>query len=365
MKLFLNYQFADPWWLLALLLLPLILWLRTLRQVPVLLVPFAAVWHRPSVASASRWPLFLGLLGASLLAIALARPQRIDEKRAARSEGYDIMIAIDLSTSMLSEDFEENGEPINRLQAVTPVLKAFINDRPNDRIGIVIFSGKAYTLSPLTFDHGWLMKQVERLRTGLIEDGTAIGDGLGAALTRLEQADRSSQSQRKGAFVVLMTDGVNNRSTLSPEQATQIAKSRGIPVYTIGAGRTGYVQMPRFDQRTGKRVGSSTVLSELDENTLREMANATGGRYFAARDANTVRSAFESIDRAQKIEFQAKSFLVTTELFIWPATSALTFLGIALLLTRLSVARPKARTATSSQAPPLPVRAPETLSTAS
>lgn len=328
-----HLVFHDPLWLLALLALPLLFWLRGRRKVPVLLVPFAAAWYRPSLASVSRWPVALALTGLALLIVALARPQRIEDKREVRTQGYDLMLAIDLSGSMLAEDYERDGERVNRLQAIKPVIQAFINERPSDRIGIVVFSGKAYTLAPLTFDHDWLARQTERLRIGLIEDGTAIGDGLGVALTRLEQAQRESGGRRQGAFVVLLTDGANNRGALTPPQAAEIAKARGIPVYTIGAGRDGIVPFPVFDEQ-GNKIGMRRLLSDLDESALRDIATATGGRYFRAADQDTIAAAFSAIDQAKKIEFQAKSYLVTTELFHWPAAPGLFALVLGALFAR-------------------------------
>jgi Ca-activated chloride channel family protein len=323
-----SYTFHDPWWLLALLLLPLLTWIRGRRGAPVLVVPFAAAWHRPSLIPTSRWPVTLAVLGIVLLIVALARPQIVEDKREVKQQGYDLMLAIDLSGSMLAEDYERDGERINRLQAVKPIIQAFISQRTSDRIGMVVFSGRAYTLAPLTFDHDWLERQVERLKLGMIEDGTAIGDGLGVALTRLEQAKREQGTKRMGAFVVLMTDGANNRGVLTPEQATNIAKSRGIPVYTIGAGRDGLVPMPVFDDN-GNKIGYRRAISDLDEGQLRAVADATGGQFFRAFDLDTTEKAFAAIDAAQKIEFQAKSYLLTTELFHWVAIpgSALLFLG--------------------------------------
>jgi Ca-activated chloride channel family protein len=329
-----DFQLADPLWLFALLLVPAVLILRGRRRVPVMLVPFAAAWHRPSLASASRWPAWLVTAGLILLIIALARPQRVEDRREVRTEGYDIMLAIDLSGSMLAEDYERGSERINRLQAIKPVIQAFINNRPTDRIGIVVFAGKAYTLAPLTFDHAWLSRQTDRLEIGLIEDGTAIGDGLGVALTRLEQSRHDHEGRRQGAFVVLLTDGSNNRGSLQPAQAAAIAQSRGVPVYTIGAGRDGFVPFPVKDQQTGRVLGYRRVLSDLDEGTLREIAATTGGQYFRADDANTVAGAFRAIDSARKIEFQAKSHLVTTELFHWPAAPGLFALALGAILIR-------------------------------
>src|SRR6185436_8195107 len=227
-----RFVLHDPIWLIALAALPLLAWMRGRRRVPVLLVPFASAWHRPSLTAPSRWPVALAFVGLALIIGALARPQRVEDKREVRSEGYDIMLAIDLSGSMRAEDYEKDGERINRLQAIKPVIQAFIEKRRDDRIGVVLFSGKAYTMAPLTFDHDWLAKQLERVKIGLIEDGTAIGDGLGVALTRLEQAKRTAGSKRIGAFVVLLTDGANNRGSLTPAQAADLAKARSVPVYT-------------------------------------------------------------------------------------------------------------------------------------
>lgn len=325
---FADYQFADPLWLLALLVLPLLVWVRGRRGAPVLIVPFAASWHRPSLLPSSRWPVALAMTGLVLLILALARPQIVEDKREVKQQGYDLMLAIDLSGSMLAEDYERGGDRINRLQAIKPVIQAFVNQRTSDRIGLVVFSGRAYTLAPLTFDHEWLARQIERLKIGLIEDGTAIGDGLGVALTRLEQAGREEGSRRKGAFVVLLTDGANNRGLLTPEQATDIAKARGIPVYTVGAGRDGLVPMPVFDE-SGNKIGYRRTISDLDENQLQGISEATGARFFRAADSDTIEKAFAAIDQAQKIEFTAKSYLLTTELFHWFAIpgAAVLFLG--------------------------------------
>ena len=313
-----NYTFHDPLWLLALFVLPLLMWVRGRRGAPVLVVPYAAAWHRPSLIPTSRWPAGFAATGLILLIVALARPQIIEDKREVKQQGYDLMLAIDLSGSMLSEDYERGGERINRLQAIKPIIQAFINQRTSDRIGVVVFAGRAYTLAPLTFDHDWLARQIERLKINMdgFEDGTAIGDGLGVALTRLEQAKREDGLKRKGAFIVLMNDGANNRGVLTPEQATEIARARGIPVYTIGAGRDGLVPFPVFDDNHNK-IGYSRRISDLDENALHVISDATGAKFFRAFDVDTAEKAFAAIDASQKIEFQAKSYLLTTELFHW------------------------------------------------
>jgi Ca-activated chloride channel family protein len=328
-----NYRLADPVWLAAAVLLPLIVWIRGRARVPVLLVPFAAAWHRSSLTAASNWTAGLALSGILLVILALARPQRVEDKREIRSQGYDIILAVDLSGSMLSEDYEKDGERINRLQAIKPVIQAFIERRPSDRIGVVLFSSKAYTLAPLTTDHAWLARQLERVKIGLIKDGTAIGDALGVALTRLDQAAREAGGKRKGAFIVLLTDGANNMGALTPMQSAQLAMARGIPIYTIGAGKDGRVPFPIFDE-TGKKVSYTWIEADLDEGALKDIAETTGGRFFRAADTGTIESAFTSIDASQKIEFQAKSYLLTTELFPWLAVPGLALFGAGAWVSR-------------------------------
>ncbi len=346
-----NFVLRNPEWFFALFFVPVALWLRRRRAVQVLIVPFAATWHRPAQATLSRWPAGLAFAGLVLIVAGLARPQRVEDKREVRTQGYDIMLAIDLSGSMLAEDYERDGRRVNRLIAIKPVVQAFINKRPNDRIGIVVFSGRAYTLAPLTFDHDWLERQTERLKIGLIEDGTAIGDGLGVALTRLEQAKRDDGGKRQGAFVVLLTDGANNRGLMTPEQASDIAKARGIPVYTIGAGQAGLAPMPQINDR-GQQVGYRMVMTDLDENALHEISDKTKGQFFRAYDTGTIESAFAAIDKAQKIEFQAKSYLITSELFPWlAAPGALLVLAAALILRAPGRGRVAPPAATPAPAP--------------
>jgi Ca-activated chloride channel homolog len=330
-----DFQFARPLWLLVpLVLLPV--WLARRRlPVSVLVIPSAAAWTAGTRLTVRRWPYYLAAAALVFLSAALARPQRIDDHQVIKGEGYDIVLALDLSTSMLSEDGVRDGRQVNRLEALTPVIEAFIRQRPADRIGLVVFSGRAYTLAPLTHDHAWLGRQLARLRIGLIEDGTAIGDGLGLALTRLTQAERDHQSEapRAGAFAIVLTDGANNRGQLTPAQATSIATAKKIPVYTIGVGRDGIVPYPVFDE-AGRRTGTGRMMSDLDETELRRIAADTGGLYFRADAPDAAENAFRAIDRSQKITFDARSQLLTTELYFWPA--ALGSLCLALVaLTRI------------------------------
>jgi Ca-activated chloride channel homolog len=337
----------DPLWLLALAALPLAVWLRGRARVPVLLVPFAAEWHRPSIVGRSRLPAALALAGLALVIGALARPQKVESSRHSRAQGYDIVLAVDLSSSMLSEDYERNGHRVNRIDTIKPVIQAFIEGRPSDRIGVVVFSGKAYTLAPLTTDHEWLSRQVERIHIGIIQDGTAIGDGLGVALTRLEQGAREVAGKRKGAFIVLLTDGANNMGSLAPMQAASIARARGVPIYTIGAGKDGMVPFPLYDDKGRKFY--RYIMADLDEDALRDIANTTGGHFYRAAETDTVESAFREIDKAQRIDFQAKTYLETTELFPWLAIP-----GLALLLLAVLFSRPDLRIGAVTPAPEAP-----------
>ena len=322
-----GWTLADPLWLLALLLIPLAVWWRGRRSRPVLVIPRVARWAGTPTISLGRGPSVLAGVGLALLIVGLARPQQLEEKKQVRQKGYDIMLAIDLSPSMLAEDYEGPTGRINRVQAIQPIIEAFISKRPTDRIGVVIYGGRAYTLSPLTFDHEWLARQIQRLRVGLVEDATAVGDGLGLAVSRLEQAEKEKDGQRKGAFIILLTDGSNNSGVLAPRQAAELARAKGIPVYTIGAGQPGVVPMPVIDN-AGRKLGYRQAISDLDEDTLQRIAETTGGKFFRAMDVGTAEAAFAAIDKRQRIEFSAKSQLRAHEwYFAWVGPGAVAFLG--------------------------------------
>ncbi len=340
-----GIRFEDPLWLLALALAPVIFWLRRKRSIAFWVIPFAGVWAGPAGRRFSRWPAWLAGAGLALLLAALARPQQRTQRIGTRSQGYDLMLAVDLSGSMLTEDYLAGGKPINRLEAIKPVLKAFTDRRPDDRIGVVIFAGRAYTLSPLTTDHIWLSRQIDQLRIGRIEEGTAIGDGLGLALMRLERMERIGQvggTPRLGAFIVLVTDGANNHGALAPAEAAQLARLSGIPVYALGIGHSGKVSVPILDDQ-GRKQGYRKEESDLDEGALRQIAEATGGRYFRADDTGTIEAAFAAINATRKNEFRSHAYLVTTELFPWLAGAATALFALAALLLPSRFGTPAAR----------------------
>ncbi len=304
----------DPLLFFALLVIPVIYYLRSRKRPSMRVIPFAAAWDGGSRFRTRQLELILFTIGLGLLIAAAARPQLVQDRRSVRQSGYDLVLAIDLSGSMLFEDYENGVSRMNRWEVVRPVVEAFIQQRVSDRIGVVVFSGKAYTLAPLTFDHDWLKKQIQRLQPGKLDPQTAIGDGLALALSRLELPERMKEQKRKGAFVVLLTDGANNRGMLTPEQATEQAKLREIPVYTIGVGEDGEVPAPVIDQNGNKR-GYQMVRSDLDEASLQRISDQTKGAFFRAKDPGTIKGAFAAIDRAKKIDFEAKTYRLAKEYF--------------------------------------------------
>lgn len=242
------------------------------------------------------------------------------------------MLAIDLSSSMLAEDYKREGKRINRFEAIKPIIQAFIEHRPKDRIGVVLFAGRAYTLSPLTFDHDWLTRQIERVRIGMIEDGTALGDAVVVALERVAQPERQVGTKRMGAFVILLTDGVSNAGVFTPKEARQLAEKRGVPVFTISAGRQGMVPVPYVDAAGQKAYRQQR--SEIDEEALWLMALATGGKFFRGHDARTLVGAFNAINQTQTIEFRSRRYLLTAELFPWLAIPGLACCAFGAFLAR-------------------------------
>lgn len=324
-----EFALDDPWWLLALIALPLIALMRGRRAASAIVLPFAGAWQRTVFAGGSKISSLFAFLGAGLIILALARPQALDFERQSKSKGYDIMLILDLSSSMLYEDYKDGFKWINRLQAVKPVLSAFIEKRENDRIGLVAFASQAYTVSPLTFDHKWLASQTNRLGVGLIEDGTAIGDAIGVAISRLQEGAKERSGEREGAFAVLLTDGSQTAGSIEPIAAAELSADNNIPIYTIGAGRDGQVRAPRFNEK-GDRIGTVYYPSSTDEPTLKEIARLTGGDFFRADASSTIEEAFDSIDQTRKIEFESHQYSITTELFPYCSIAATVMLFLSL-----------------------------------
>jgi Ca-activated chloride channel family protein len=255
--------------------------------------------------------------------IALAQPRFTRSEATIRASGVDIVVAMDLSGSMESEDFELRGERVNRLTMAKSVLKKFVEKRPNDRIGLVAFAGKAYIACPLTLDHDFLEQNIERLKLHLIEDGTAIGSGLSAAANRLRDL------KAKSKIVILMTDGQNNAGKIPPLTAAEAAKALGVKVYTIGIGTQGQAPMPvyMFGQKRYQMVQV-----DIDEETLKKIAAETGGKYYRADNAERFAGIYDEIDRLEKTEVDVSKFTEHRELFQFALA-----LGLALLLAELAL----------------------------
>jgi Ca-activated chloride channel family protein len=300
-------RFHDPSLMLLLLLLPVWLWWER-RQAQRGGLKFSSVAGAPASLWSRVGPkLLLALRGATLalIVVALARPQAGKSESRLRTEGIDIVLAVDVSGSMLAMDFKT----ADRITVVKQVVKEFISARPNDRIGMVAFAGRAYVASPLTLDHDWLERNLDRVKVGLIEDGTALGAGLGTAVNRLRD------SKAKSRIVVLLTDGVNNVWHVQPMDAAKAAKEFGVRVYTIGAGTQGVAPMPVM--MGGRIAGYRPMPVEIDEALLKQIGELTGGQYFRATDTDSLREIYRQIDKLEKREIETVKYEDWRELFHW------------------------------------------------
>jgi len=321
-------RFADPWALWLLATLPLLAWLRgRVGPTPAVVFPSADLVREaarevaPSHPGRLRGALRLGALG--LLILALARPQQGLGTADVEASGIDIVLAIDVSGSMAALDFQSEGKPGSRLDAVKKVVEDFVAGRPNDRLGLVAFAGRPYLVSPLTLDHDWLVRGLERLRIGLVEDGTAIGSGIASSVNRLR--DRRAKSR----VVILLTDGVNNSGKVSPLTAADAARALGVRVYTIGAGTRGEAPMPIVDRFGRQRIVMTPV--DVDEETLQKVAETTGAKFFRATDTDSLRRIYEEIDQLEKTTETMKHFEEYRELFPWAILGALSLLCLEAL----------------------------------
>ena len=271
-------------------------------------------------------PFVLRAAAFALLVVALARPQDVEQNVSTSTEGIDIMLSIDVSGSMLARDFKPD-----RITAAKEVAGSFISDRYGDRIGLVAFAGEAFTQSPLTTDQSTLQTLLARIRSGLIEDGTAIGNGLATAINRLRESDAKSK------VIILLTDGVNNRGEITPMTAAEIAHAQGIRVYTIGVGTEGTAPYPAIDM-----FGKLTFVNqkvEIDEKTLTAMAEMTGGKYFRATDKEKLQAIYDEINQLEKSKVEVTEHIASHEQFLEWVLGALGLLLLEFLLSNLVLKR--------------------------
>ena len=318
-------HFEYPY-LLGLLAIPLLLiarylWVEIRDRRPHLRVPDLDAWTaggRSSLEVVRHIPFALRIAALSLIIIAIARPRSSENFEKVDTEGIDIVLTMDVSTSMLARDFKPD-----RIGAAKDIAIEFIASRPADRMGIVVFAGESYTQAPLTTDRATLINLMKEVETGLIDDGTAIGNGLATAVARLKDSDAKSK------VVILLTDGMNNSGEIAPQMAAEIAKTYDVRVYTIGVGAMGEAPYP-FMTPWGVQVQNVKV--EIDEDLLKQIASETGGKYFRATNNTKLMEIYSEINQMEKTRTTVDSFPVYSELFMRFALIALLALLAELLL---------------------------------
>ena len=320
------FEYPKLLWLLAVPVLLLLhyLWMELKGRRPHLRVSTGAPWlagGTSPLAILRHLPMLLRTAALVLIVVAFARPRSSTEVEKIDTEGIDISLAMDVSTSMLARDFKPD-----RISAAKDIAIEFIAQRPSDRMAIVVFAGESYTQCPLTTDRATLINLMKEVQTGLIEDGTAIGNGLATAVARMKDSDAKSR------VVILLTDGVNNSGEVSPQTAAEIAKTYGIRVYTIGVGANGMAPYPVM---TPWGVEMQQMKVEIDEELLKEIASVTGGRYFRATDNTKLSEIYSEINKMEKARTTIDSFPVYKELFGKYALAALICLLLEMLVRLL------------------------------
>lgn len=311
-----TWRFVNPWALLLLLLIPVIAVMKGRHgSQPAVIFSSLHIIRRMGPMARSRagsFRLALIYLSVALLSFSLARPQKVRSTEKINESGIELLIAIDVSRSMQVADFSIGGRKATRLQAAKKVTRDFVRRRGTDRIGVIAFAGRPYLVAPITLDHEWIEDSLERVRIGLVEDGTAIGSAIGATARRLEKRPAKSK------VMVLLTDGVNNAGSLTPVTAAKLAKTLGIKIYTIAVGTYGNytVQTP---------AGPQHLQQEFDEETLKEIARIADGEYFRAQDTSGLERIFGLIDKLEKTEIKKHVTVHAREYFSWFAIPALAF----------------------------------------
>jgi Ca-activated chloride channel homolog len=322
-------RFLQPEWLWLLTLLPLVMLLRG-RRGPVAAVEFSDVGlareaARSSRARAGAWVWLLPLLAGALMIVGLARPQRGQSRTEVTANGIDIVLGLDVSGSMQALDFQVANRRVNRIEVVKSVVSKFIEERPNDRIGLIAFAAAPYLVSPLTLDHDWLQQNLERVGTAVgADDGTAIGSAIAASVNRLRT------TAAKSKVVILLTDGMNNTGKISPIAAAEAAKALGVKVYTIGVGVRGMAPIPVRDEAGNMHMVMDKV--DVDEKTLQTVAGETGGTFYRATDTDSLQKIYEKINVLEKTAQTVQKFEHYDELYSWALIPSVAILGLSLLL---------------------------------
>jgi len=323
--------FAHPYFLLLLLLLPLLAWLKGKRGKPPAFIYSSVQLVRPILnVTRSRSGAFLSAFRwftLALFILALAQPRLTRSETKIPASGVDVVVALDMSGSMISEDFEVHGKRVNRFNMAREVLRQFIDKRPSDRIGLVAFATQAFIAAPLTLDHDFLLQNLERLNIGTIDPNqTAIGSALSTAINRLREL------KSKSKIVILMTDGQNNAGKVAPLTVAEAAQTLRVKVYTIGVGMRGQAPMPMGrNPFTGETVYQMQPV-DIDEDTLQKIAQMTGGKYYRADNAKKFQEIYAEIDKLEKTEAEVKKFAHHQELFAWIISPGLTLLLLEILL---------------------------------
>lgn len=334
-----EFEFQFPWVLALLGLLPVYSLLRgKLGKLSALTFSSAEVAREAGAkarSAAGRFLFFLRLLVVALTILALAGPRLADYHVETETPGIDIMLVLDLSWSMMAVDMGKPAEKLTRFSCASSVLKDFIAKRPDDRIGLVCFSGVPYLASPLTLNHAWLDENIERLHIGIIgELGTAIGDAVVVAAKRLKAVPKS-----KSRVIILLTDGDNNMGKIDPLPAAQLAAALGVKIYTIGIGIDQPCNLPAFDPVSGKvkldangNIIPTLLLQPANYSVLGKMAELSGGHFFRATNQRELQSIYDRIDRLEKSEVKQRRFATYEPLFHWPLLTALGLLAAELIL---------------------------------
>ena len=321
-------RFLQPEWFWAFAVLPLVLLWRG-RRGPVAAVEYSDVSLAREVARRTRsriaglaW--LLPILAAGLMIVGLARPQRTDSHTEVTANGIDIVLGLDVSGSMQALDFTVNNTRLNRIEVVKAVVSRFIEERPNDRIGLIAFAASPYLVSPLTLDHDWLLQNLERVNVGIGDDGTAIGSAIAAAVNHLRT------TAAKSKVVILLTDGVNNTGKIAPMAAAEAARALGVKVYTIGVGVRGKAPIPVRDESGKMHIVMAAV--DVDEKTLQAVASETGGLFYRATDTDSLQKIYEQINHYEKSAQSVQKFEHVEDLYRWALYPALGLLGLGVIL---------------------------------